>query len=496
MSDVALLVRQVTVRYRKALLAKAALMSALGVGIVWVLAGRLRAMHRAPLWSVGVPGILAIIGLASLVWWLRRNWISPRGAASHLDHTLDLQQRLTTAAEFARHSPPPHLYSLLIEDTARRFSTERMRFPRLLDRTTATLAIALLLLLGGPWPAHVPLRLAQRPSTAPPTPPSPVEPPPEFPREQQSGPSETSQSSQSSQPSSPSSPSDGGSDKNRSPQGQGGSQRSDDASRQSQGQAGSQRQQAGQSRDQASPQEGEGQQRGGNRASRSGDERAQQRGRADNQARSQESSAQSPESTKGDSADRRGEESGASKSSSEADQAAHESGQRGASSPQSSQSSASLGEHGGRDAGSQSFGGQEAMRADIQQLLKEVSGELKALQAQLAAAESHAQPDAGTSADPQLYESPMKLDRATGNALPVQLQTDTAPTTTPRPGGGVGRPSGEVSGANPSVRPEEAQLSDEPREETPTARQPVPPEYRSVFDRLRQRDTQPTQTRP
>ncbi|MBI3083829.1 MAG: hypothetical protein HYY90_05650 [Candidatus Omnitrophica bacterium] len=488
MSDVALLLRQVTLRYRNALLAKAVLVSALGVGIVWVLAGRLGAMHRASLWSVGVPGIVAIIGLASLVWWLRRHWISLRGAASHLDNALGLQQRLTTAAEFARHAPPPPLYSLLIEDTARRFSTERMRFPRLLDRTTALLAIALLLLLGWPGSAHVPLRLAQRPLTAPPTPPPPVEPPPEFPRDnqpqqqqdpsaqrgssserqQQPGSSETSQSSQSPQPSSPSSSSE---------------------------QAGSQRQQAGQSRDQASSQEGGDQQQGGNRASHPGEEREQQRGGADHQARSQERNAQSPASTEGDSADRRGEESGTSQGRSEGDQAAHESGQRGASSPSSSQSSASLRDDVGRE-GSQSFGGQEAMRADIQQLLKEVSGELKALQAKLAAAEPHAQPDAGTSTDPQLYESPMKLDRATGNALPVQLQTDTAPTKTPRPGGGVGRPSGEVSDASPSVHPEEAQLSDEPREEAPTAHQPVPPEYRSVFDRLRQRDTQPTQARP
>ncbi|MBI3021024.1 MAG: hypothetical protein HYY59_03370 [Candidatus Omnitrophica bacterium] len=102
MSDVALLLRQVTLRYRNALLAKAVLVGALGVGIVWVLAGRLGAMHRASLWSVGVPGIVAIIGLASLVWWLRRHWISLRGAASHLDNALGLQQRLTTAAEFAR----------------------------------------------------------------------------------------------------------------------------------------------------------------------------------------------------------------------------------------------------------------------------------------------------------------------------------------------------------------------------------------------------------
>ena len=125
------------------------------------------------------------------------------------------------------------------------------------------------------------------------------------------------------------------------------------------------------------------------------------------------------------------------------------------------------------------------MKAEIQQLLKEVSGELKTLQAQLEeAAKNQPPPQAGTSTDPDLYESPSPLDAAQGDALPIQLQADQAPTKSPRPSGGVGTPSNDVSKDGPSLKAEDAQLSDAPIDETPTNRQVVPPEYRDVFDRL------------
>ena len=144
----------------------------------------------------------------------------------------------------------------------------------------------------------------------------------------------------------------------------------------------------------------------------------------------------------------------------------------------------------------QSSRNQEALREDIQQLLKEVSGELKQLQAQMAAAEHHSPPEAGMSSDPNLYESPMPLERSAGEAVPIQLKTDTAQTAAQRPGGGVGTPSGEVSSAMPRTQAEDAQLSDQPLEETPVSRQPVPPEYQSVFDQLRKPNTPPAEKKP
>ena len=157
---------------------------------------------------------------------------------------------------------------------------------------------------------------------------------------------------------------------------------------------------------------------------------------------------------------------------------------------QSAQQASMAQQQSGSGAG-QSSVGQDALKADIQQLLKEVSGELKQLQAQMDA--SQHQPQIGTSSDPNLYDAPTPVDTTTGSALPIQLQTDQATTKTPRPGSGVGRPLGEVSAASPQAKAEAAQLSDQPLEETPVPREAVPPEYRPIFDRLHQQTTQPSE---
>jgi len=156
--------------------------------------------------------------------------------------------------------------------------------------------------------------------------------------------------------------------------------------------------------------------------------------------------------------------------------------------------------------GGQGLGSQDATRAEIQQLLKEVSGELKQLEAQLAAAKDQPHPDAGSSTDPNLYEAPMALEQPQHTALPIQLTTDTAETEQQRPGGGVApppayspeanpRPSGPNAGggASPQAQAEEAQLSEEPLEEIPAARQPIPSEYRGVFDRLHRQRQEPSE---
>lgn len=132
---------------------------------------------------------------------------------------------------------------------------------------------------------------------------------------------------------------------------------------------------------------------------------------------------------------------------------------------------------------------QELLKADIQQLLKELSGELKQLQVQLEAEHRSNQPRPapGTSTDPDLYGGTTSLENATGSPLPIQLDVDTQPTSTTRRGGGVGEPSGQIANATPQQTPEDATLAEHPTEEDATHRQPIPPEYRPVFERLSHR---------
>jgi len=145
-------------------------------------------------------------------------------------------------------------------------------------------------------------------------------------------------------------------------------------------------------------------------------------------------------------------------------------------------------------ASGQSAGDQEALKGEIQHLLKEVSGELKQLQAQLDSTKSTSQPDAGTGTDSQLYEAvPTPLDPSGHTPLAIQLQTDTAEVKTPRPGSGVGRPSRTASSDAPQTPAEAAQLSEAPLEESSSVRQTVPPEYIGVFDRLHRQRTPPQQ---
>ena len=133
-----------------------------------------------------------------------------------------------------------------------------------------------------------------------------------------------------------------------------------------------------------------------------------------------------------------------------------------------------------------SSGDQEAMKAEIQQLLKEVSGELKHLQDQLEAEhQGEPPPNPGTQTDPNVYDKPEALDPARGEAVPINLKTDEAPTKTPRQAGGTGKPSTEeISQEGPHAQAEDAQLSETPIAESAAERQPIPPEYRDVFDRL------------
>ena len=127
--------------------------------------------------------------------------------------------------------------------------------------------------------------------------------------------------------------------------------------------------------------------------------------------------------------------------------------------------------------------GSEQAKADIQQLLKEMSGELKQLQEQLEAGRPQAVPQPGTSADPNLYEPGARPDLGQGADVPIQLQPDAA-SASRREGQGVGKAGDRPSAASPRAKAEAAQLADDPGEEPAVSRQPVPPEYRSVVERV------------
>ncbi len=126
------------------------------------------------------------------------------------------------------------------------------------------------------------------------------------------------------------------------------------------------------------------------------------------------------------------------------------------------------------------------MRAEIQELLKEVSGELQQLQVQLAATQNNPQPAPGSGTDSKLYGGAEPLPSGSGSQVPIQLKTDRAPSKTPRSAGGTGRPSEEISGERPKAQAESAELSEQPLEEPAAVPQPIPPAYRSIFDRLQQ----------
>jgi hypothetical protein len=164
------LLQQITARYRTALLANLSVLAALGVGCVSVLAWRLHAVGFDPARVVGIAGALALVAIATLGWWGRHRWIDADETAAHLDRALGLQQRLMTAAEFAHREPVPALYPFLTEDTANRFSSGQVRFPRVVDRPSVALAIVLLLLLCWPGRGSVPMQLA--PLDAPAHPPT------------------------------------------------------------------------------------------------------------------------------------------------------------------------------------------------------------------------------------------------------------------------------------------------------------------------------------
>src|SRR3989338_8174082 len=447
MTDVTILLKQFTSRYQMALIAKAAVLGALALGIAGTCGWRLHLLRASPWWSLGLPTALILASVGGLAWWLRLRWISVHAAADKLDNTLGLQQRLVTTLEFANTQPSPALCPQLVDDTTHVFASQKVRVPLPIGRAALGAAVILLLLLLWPFQGTEPIRLAGLPGMPPSTPPPQPETPPPSPDEQdQQQNQQQDQRQDQGQDQQPQS-SSGGQSQEQQQQQQQSSQPSSDGQQSPQPDAGTREQQQ-QQQQQAS------------------DGKLQQN-QQDQRAGSQDKSGQGQQQA----AQQAGQREGSQGNSQSADGTQQQQPAQGKS-----------------GSGAQRLGGgQDALKADIQQLLKELSGELKDLQQQLSEAETQAR-EAGTSTDAQLYGDPEALEQAQGSSIPIQLKTDTVETDAARPGGGgVGQPSGEISGAAPQAQPEAAQLAEESLEDAAVSRQRVPPEYQSVFDRLYQR---------
>jgi hypothetical protein len=593
-ADLPAILRQFTRRYRLALVAKAGILAALSVACAGVAAARLRAAGVDPIWSCWLPGGLALAALAGLGWWFTHRWISGRDSAAWLDRTLELEERLITAAEFSTRRTSAALYPLLLEDTLRRYRAGSVRFPKPLGRLTA--ALGLLLLLLAVWPLRWRVgasgqRLASLPASALQalTAPSPDAAAPTTGDQPARGGSPSRRSPQRGSP--PQTPGAGGAASPEAPAASSASGSSDQAAPPGGGSAigGSGPQTAGQPQEgtdgagdakaahgaggagsdsrqgaaaargvdaargaSSDDRQGAGSARDGSRASsssssdmtaqagsgmaqqdigsrrpggepsssrsvprgeespsRSGDQRAassstqtapqdaEGRGAADGRddagRRAQEPS-QRQEATRASqrqaSSDRLGQE-GTRRSDAQDERGAAATGSRGrqqATERESQQLTGVARQSEGRDGGASTGEGQAVLREDIQTLLKQVSGELQQLQAQLAAAQDAPPPQPGTSTDPQLYESAMSPSERRGGvegALPIQLSTDAAPTSARRRGSSSSaEPAADVASADPTAQPEAASLSEVPLDEPAAARQPVPLEYQDAFNRL------------
>lgn len=451
MTDLTSRVQHFTSRYQAAALAKVSILGALSLAICILLTLRLRAMAVSPPWAIGIPLGVGLVAAAGLAVWLKRRWISRQASAAFLDRTLGLEERLTTAMEFDRAKEPPALFPLLAADAAARCTTSHVQFPRPVDRLAGVLVLLLLMLWLPPWPGGGLLQLV-RETAAP------------FKEPQSSktsgeGSGETGSAGQGESAESgheETGPSSRG-DQSPSTEGQGKEQGS-----QARGPSSQQQDQAGAGgheaeRDTASGAHGAGQpsrEQNAEAGSASTMEREQQRERT---AKSSSDSQHASPRT-GQASQQTGRMQGANELAAAGDPSEHQ--------------------------GEASGAGDEALRADIQELLQELSGELQNLQMELASARTDTRPTIGNQTDPELYGSQGFEPITPKDFVPIQLETDASPTERTRPGGGVGEASGEISAQGPRATLEAAALSQTPIAERAGSRQPIPPEYRGVFERL------------
>lgn len=462
MNDITSLVHRLTTRTRRRLLLRAVLGSLMGLACAGLVALRLQqAGVESGRISLLSAGIIAVI--VAWQWWsVRRNRQRRLTLVYDLDRSLGLDARLLTAVEFADAPTPPVLYSRLLEETAKALPQAQRRLPPVLDRPGAALALVALVLLLWPHANTLHLAMTPPPPVAPETPPvTPPEPPPQPQQDQQPNQQQTQQQS--------------GQDQQKQHQG-GGQQPQPQGSGSKDPQASQGNQQADQSQ-QPKEQPGDS----GKQSQQQADQSQQQQGGKDGKSGAEQASGQPKDAAK------KGQQGGEDGKAASAKLAAK--GEKG-----------DAGKAGVNSGSPSDAAQQQALKADIQQLLKELSSELKEMQAEMEAKQSNSKepsPLAGGTTDPQLYEQSAKLDKASGTRLPVQLEVDTKPTTAPRRGSGTGQASKQASEALPQQQPEDATLSDVRTAEQGQARHAIPPEYQPVFERLSPNQPQePSTERP
>lgn len=351
MHDAGTIVQRLIARYRRRIALRASAGMVAGLACAGLLALRLR--------QAGLPdGRIALFSGAVLALTAAWVWRSIQHGRSRrvslvadLDRALGMDARLLTAVEFADAPEPPALYPRLLEETAKALPDVQRRLPSVIDRPGAVLAVAALLLLL--WPHAGPrTQLAMTPPAL-----MPPEVPPITPPEPPPQPQQNQQSQQ----------------QNQQPQPQQNQQNQQNQQQKNQS-GGQQPQPQGGSQDKQQKQQQSGEQ------SKSQDQ--QGKGSQQSQQQSSEQSKQSGKDSK----------SGGGKDGQQAD------AEQLAKSDKTSASKA------GANPGSPSdAAAQQALKADIQQLLKEMSSELKQMQAELEAKQSNSKepsPLAGGATDP------------------------------------------------------------------------------------------------
>lgn len=461
-------------RYRGRLVTRTGLVGLLSLGCISALVWRLWLADCSPAVLVG-SGLVGLLVLGAWQWltW-RRQRLSSGAVALDVDRMLNLQARLITATELAHEPNPPALYPVLLQETREALSAASAKLPRVIDRRVAGLSAALLLLLL--WRSHPAASLTQLATLNQPQPPPeqpPPEPPPQPP-EQQEASTQSSQDQQQSQQQQQ----QGSSSQQQSSQGADQSQPSPSSSAQSSTTSRDRQSQGSQQTQRASDQQ-EGGQRGDQTTSspRDGSQQDQQRADGSSERREadqgQVASRQKPSPDSSDHQEKSNQQRGASQSAASSKGAQPQSGEGSSSKDQLAQ---------------------EALKGDIQQLLKQLSEELQSLQAHIDEQRvERPHPAPGTSTDPQLYDDADVSAHAdpSQRRLPIQMAVDQQAVAARRPAGGVGKPSDDIATQTPQQLEEEAQLASQATDAKAVTRDAIPPEYQPVFDRL---SSQPKET--
>ncbi len=469
MTHIEQILRRGVRRYRMALLGRTTLQVALILGILAAIVWRLAPLQGAGWMGRGFERVVlgvAVAVIVGFIWWARRRWLSGRLAVQTLDDALHLEQRLVTATEFAQKPEHSALYPILLEDTISRLKSLDRRRPRVVDRTSAFLMLLLLVALLIPWNLRGrATHLAQLSGQVP----HPPEPPSAPARDQSPHPDASRQPNPSPGPGSPQ-PSENSSN----------APSPNDSRKPSPSGAGQPQESSGQSdqqRDQSQkPQESSGQQHESSGAD-GGEHSSEQASAGQPQASADARESPQPE--------------GARQAGAGAQQAPQ--GTRGQSDRQPNDGQGAK----AQAAGSGSSANQQVLKGEIQELLKELQGQLREMQGQLAAQNTErSHPQAGIGSDPNLYTGAesVEVPQTPQAPVPLQLETDEAPSASKRRGSGVGAASGEIATSGPQMSREATKLSDAPREETSSRRRAVPPEYQGVFERLSDREAPSGQT--